>query len=88
MTLRLLSLLNEKEWLGRLVALRIKYERLVLREYVALAYHLLYWELDPKDRNRHQMLLETPPPGYHGTLVGTMWDEDDMLSAYEGGEEH
>ena len=51
MTLRLLSLLNEKEWLGRLVALRIKYERLTLREYVALAYHLLYWELDPKDRN-------------------------------------
>lgn len=28
--------------------------------------------------------LEVPPSGYTGSLRGTSWDDDEMLSGYEG----
>lgn len=81
-------MLQEKEYAGRLVALRVPVEDLTVREYVALTYYLLFENLDEKGRNKLQITLETPPPGYKGSLAGTMWDDDDMLAAYESGGEH
>lgn len=46
---------------------------------------LHYWILDGRseaDMNKTQGMLEMPPPGYVGSLRGTVWDHDVMVSSY------
>lgn len=42
-----------------------------------------YWIMNGRtDVERAQ--FEVPPPGYRGSLRGTVWDPDAMLSGYGG----
>lgn len=38
---------------------------------------------DDKKWDAVRARLEVPPPGYTGSLKGTVWDHDEMLKGYE-----
>ena len=37
---------------------------------------------DEADAHQVRAKLEVPPPGYRGSLRGTSWDDDAMLSEF------
>lgn len=51
------------------------------------ACDLIFWWLqencDAKEWDKVRAKLEVPPPGYTGSLAGTVWDHDEMLAGYE-----
>lgn len=40
---------------------------------------------DEKEWDKVRSKLEVPPPGYTGSLKGTVWDEDEIIKGYEQG---
>lgn len=48
---------------------------------------LYYWIMqgrDETDMQKTRAMLEMPPPGYTGSLAGTVWDPAAMLAGYGG----
>lgn len=48
---------------------------------------MMYWILDRREATDVAITrakVEMPPPGYSGSLRGTVWDPDAMLASYGG----
>jgi hypothetical protein len=39
---------------------------------------------EAKDSDRQRSMIEMPPPGYAGSLAGTVWDDGAVVAAYRG----
>jgi len=68
---------------GRMINSGVDWRKLRVQDLVDLIYFWLVEGRDEADAMKTLSKFEVPPPGYAGSLAGTLWDPETMIDAYQ-----